>query len=324
MSLKKGIALCLEKSKGSFVSGGDLAEQFCVSRSAVSKAVKALRLEGYDIEAVTNRGYRLPACSDILSAEGIKPHLKGSGLNITVVDSTGSTNSDLKKAALDGLSENNVLIAREQTGGRGRMGREFFSPKGTGIYMSLLLRPKMPAKNALNLTTAAAVAVARAIEKVCGVEPKIKWVNDIFVGSKKVCGILTEAAVNIETGGVQYAVVGIGVNVEEPKSGFPKDLKGIAAALTNSAGFKNSLAAEILNEFYEFYNNGELKGEFYNEYRSRLFILGKRVEVMKNGEVKTALACDISPDFCLLVEYDDGTSESLSSGEVRLRLYEEN
>ncbi len=324
MPIKNSVALALEKQKGEFISGEELAERFGVSRNAISKAVKSLRHEGYDIEAATNKGYRLAPFSDILSAEGIQPHLKISGLDITVVDTICSTNSELKKAALDGLPEGSVLIAREQTGGRGRMGRSFFSPKGTGIYMSLLLRPTMLAKNALNLTTAAAVAVAKAIEAVCGGDVQIKWVNDIFVGGKKVCGILTEAAVNIETGGLQFAVVGIGLNAQEPEGGFPKDIKEIAAALPNSKGFKNRLTAEILNEFFKFYQNGKLQGDYYEEYRNRLFILGKQVEVIKGEHTKTARAADISPDFSLLVEYDNGEQEWLSSGEVRVKLNEKN
>ena len=227
MSTKEKLLELLEENREEYLSGEELAGTLAVSRAAVWKAVKSLQQEGYPIDAVTNRGYRLSRGGDRLSAPGIRKYLKGAcrELPITVVEETQSTNTALRALAEAGAPEGTVYIAQSQTGGRGRMGRSFFSPAGTGLYLSLLLRPTTwePAR-AAQLTAAAAAAMCEAIREVTGKEPGIKWVNDLLLDGKKVCGILTEASFSMESGVLEYAVLGLGVNVYPPEGGFPKEL----------------------------------------------------------------------------------------------------
>ena len=193
-----------------------------------------LRAQGYLIESVTNKGYRLSSRSDVLSEAGVERYLKATGLRIQVVDRVDSTNSAMKRMAAEGAPHGSVLIANEQSAGRGRMGRSFYSPPGTGIYMSLLLRPHTDAQRATLVTASAAVAVAEAIEQLAGEPVQIKWVNDIFLDDKKISGILTEAAFGLESGVPEYVVVGVGINACAPEGGFPPELAEIAGSLWQS------------------------------------------------------------------------------------------
>ena len=216
MSVKDEVLKELENNKGDYISGGQLADNLGVSRNSVWKAIKALEKSGYEINAIPNKGYCLAEKNDILSSYSIKQHLKNPHLDISVFSSVTSTNTILKEMAEQGAKEGTVIIAEEQTAGRGRTGKQFYSPKGTGIYISILLRPDIPAEESLFLTTSAAVATARAIEDVSDKRALIKWVNDIYLEDKKTCGILTEGAFNVETGKLDYAIVGIGINKQIP------------------------------------------------------------------------------------------------------------
>ena len=224
MSVKDEVLKELENNKGDYISGGQLADNLGVSRNSVWKAIKALEKSGYEINAIPNKGYCLAEKNDILSSYSIKQHLKNPHLDISVFSSVTSTNTILKEMAEQGAKEGTVIIAEEQTAGRGRTGKQFYSPKGTGIYISILLRPDIPAEESLFLTTSAAVATARAIEDVSDKRALIKWVNDIYLEDKKACGILTEGAFNVETGKLDYAIVGIGINVCIPDGGFPDNI----------------------------------------------------------------------------------------------------
>ena len=215
----------------SYISGEELAGYLQVSRAAVWKAVGQLRAEGYAIESVPGRGYRLLSASDVLSEEGIRRHLQHQELNLQVVRTITSTNTVLKTLAAEGAPSGLALIAGEQTAGRGRMGRSFYSPAGTGLYLSLMLRPAMRAEEAVRLTACAAVAAAETIEELSGRETRIKWVNDILVDGRKVCGILTEASVDCENGMMNYVIIGLGVNLRDPEGGFPEELQSIAGTV---------------------------------------------------------------------------------------------
>ena len=322
MRMKDEILALLEQNRSEFVSGEDLAAKLDVSRAAVWKAVKALQEEGYSITAVPNRGYRLEEDADILSAQGISKYLHGpgAGLRICVKKSVSSTNTLLKQEAATGEPEGKVLVAEHQSQGKGRQGTNFFSPENAGIYMSLLLRPKTNAAVATLLTTAAAVAVAEAIETVAGREAQIKWVNDIFLEEKKVCGILTEAAFAMENGGLDYAVLGIGVNAYEPTWGFPPELRDIATVVFphRSSDLRNRLAAEILNVFMGYYEQLENRA-FVTEYRRRCFVLGRPILVVKGEETFPATALDLDENCRLQVRYDDGKEEFLQAGEIHVR-----
>ena len=234
---------------------------------------------------------------------------------INVYDLISSTNTVLRELAEQGAEENTVLIASEQTNGRGRMGRNFFSPSETGVYISVLLHPDLPAEKTVFITTAAAVAMCKAIEKTTDKKPKIKWVNDIFIDGKKACGILTEAV--FENGKIKYAVLGVGINVFEPDGGFPEEIKNIAGAVSNDYknGLRELIAAEFLNELALIDPEKTSK-----EYKKRSFVIGKKITVINAGTSYDAIAEDIDENCCLMIKKEDGEKTALSSGEISIRL----
>ena len=324
MSTKEQLLELFENNKGTYLSGEEIAEKLSVSRAAVWKAVKGLRNEGYNIDAITNKGYNLSVKTDILSVQGIKKYLDliCSDLSIEVLPSLNSTNKRAREKAILGAPEGYVVIANAQTNGRGRNGREFFSPADTGIYMSLVLRPpRCSPQQATKLTTMAAVAVCEAIEMVSNEKAQIKWVNDVYVKGKKVCGILTEASLGLEDNFLEYAIIGIGVNVSPPMKGFPKELQSIANAVFEEAqnDGKNRIAAEILNRFMSYYTVLP-KINYIEQYRNRSFVIGKEIVVLSPDDPKKAVALDIDDDFHLIVKYEDNKTETLSSGEISVRL----
>lgn len=324
MSVKQHVLSVLEQNKGNSVSGARLAGELSISRNAVWKAIKALQSEGYAISAVPNKGYCLSEENDILSVESITPYLADNlkELSLMVHKSVTSTNTLLKDLAGAGEKEGKVLIAEEQTGGRGRLGRKFYSPAKTGIYMSILLRPKLTVDDALFITTSAAAAVAEAIESVTGCEASIKWVNDIYCNGKKVCGILTEAGVDFEGGGLEYCIVGIGINVARPLEDFPEELKDIADGIFEtrlySSDLRSRLAAEILNRFWGYYKEFHNKN-FIKEYRERSFLIGREISVLMGDKQEKATALDIDERARLIVKLTNGEIKALSSGEVSVR-----
>ena len=323
MTVKDRVLDALESNRGTWFSGEALAQTLGVSRSAVWKAISQLREAGYPIQAAPNRGYSLGQDSDLLSAQSIAQYLIVPGLEVEFWPVVTSTNDPLRQAAEEGAPEGKVMVAAEQTAGRGRRGHSFYSPPDAGLYLSLLLRPKLSAPEALSLTTCAAAAVALAVEECAGIPAQIKWVNDVFCRGKKVCGILTEASLDLESGGLQYAIVGIGVNLYPPAGGFPEELADIMGSVYTEKprGYecRSRLAGSILNHFFRFYQNiGDRP--FFEDYRKRSFLLGQEIEVLERGQVRPALALDLEPDFSLRVREADGTERLLSSGEVRARV----
>ena len=327
MTTKEKLLELLEENREEYLSGEELAGTLAVSRAAVWKAVKSLQQEGYPIDAVTNRGYRLSRGGDRLSAPGIRKYLKGAcrELPITVVEETQSTNTALRALAEAGAPEGTVYIAQGQTGGRGRMGRSFYSPAGTGLYLSLLLRPTAwEPTRAAQLTAAAAAAMCEAIRQVTGKEPGIKWVNDLLLDGKKICGILTEASFSMESGVLEYAVLGLGVNVYLPEGGFPGQLREIAGAVLDTPGedVRNRIAGEFLNRFLEGYEHPEDR-HFLDVYRRRSIAVGREVTVLSGGWERRAFAFGLDDDCRLLVRYPDGTEQALSYGEIRIAINRE-
>lgn len=326
MSSAERILSYLAARAGEFVSGEEIAAECGVSRSAVWKAITSLRGAGYDVEARTNAGYRLTG--DVLDAAVVRSMLGASLASRLTVETAGevtSTNLLVRERAASGEAEGLVVVAASQSAGRGRMGRSFFSPDGSGLYFSVLLRPRADATASLAVTTAAAVAVCRAIGDVFGIDAGIKWVNDVFVGSRKVCGILTEAAMCAETGALDYAVLGIGINVYEPAHGFPPEIAGIAGALLPGAdprpNARNALLAAVLTEFFALYDRlGE--NAHIDEYRARSIALGRRVTVtsLAGGGEREAVVEEITDDASLMLRFDDGSCETLTSGEIRVRI----
>ena len=323
MSVKSQLLKLFEDSEGAFMSGAALADELSVSRSAVWKAVESLRAEGYEIAAVTNRGYRLGNKGDILTATGVEGQIKTKGVfRVEVRESVTSTNTVLRDLAAKGAPEGFVLAAEEQTAGKGRLGRDFYSPARSGVYFSLLLRPGCRAGEAALITSAAAVAAARAIESEIGARVGIKWVNDLFAEGKKVCGILTEASFGMESGMIESAVLGIGINITRPEGGFPGELADVAASLTDRPAGKDSercrLIAATLDNFWGYYQN--LEGRlFLDEYRARSIILGQDIYVLSGDKKRAARAVAIDDKCGLAVRYENGETATLGSGEVSVR-----
>jgi BirA family biotin operon repressor/biotin-[acetyl-CoA-carboxylase] ligase len=323
MSTKQNLLKTLEENRGITFSGEQLASAMKVSRSAIWKAIKALKEEGYEIESVTNKGYCLKDQSDIMSPEGIRPWLfpENRELDINVYKTIGSTNQEAKKLALEGAAAGTVIISEEQTQGRGRMGRSFYSPPKSGIYLSLVLRPRVKPNEAVLLTTGASVGVRRAIKKVTGIDTQIKWVNDLYLNDLKISGILTEAVTNFENGQFEFVIIGIGVNFKEPDEPFPEELKEIAGALFHEKPdtlTRNRLAGEIINEVLEICNDLS-KRDFLAEYKAHSLVLGKPIRVFRQEKWETAVARDINDDGGLVIKNESGEIETLNSGEISIR-----
>lgn len=254
----------------------------------------------------------------IISENEIKKHLNiNEPIEIEIVKSTKSTNDDMKEKAKSGTDEISLLIAHSQTKGKGSKGRSFYSPDSTGIYMSFLLRPNLLPKETTLLTTMTAVALSEAIESLTDKKADIKWVNDIYIGGKKTAGILTEGAFKTKEK-IDYAIVGIGINLAVPDEGFPKEISDIAGALGQKQ-IANELIGEIINRFYYYYRALPNK-EFIKEYKKRLFVLGQKIKVISHENSFNATAIDIDEDFRLIVKTEKNEILYLDSGEISVRI----
>ena len=320
---KDAVLQQLREQEDRYVSGAELAKQLSLSRTAVWKAIGQLKAEGYQIESATNRGYRLCPRGDVLSTESVRKYLRHRNLTPEVYKTISSTNTVLKARAAEGAPEGLVLIAGEQTAGRGRMGRSFYSPAGSGLYMSLLLRPRIPAQEATRITACAAVAVAETIEELSGRPTGIKWVNDVLLDGRKVCGILTEASFDCESGELAYVIVGIGINVAVPDGDFPEELRQIAGAAFDGAvlpELRARLAAGVLDRLADYAEDPDDPACF-EAYRARSLVLGKAVNLLIPGrEPEGAEVLGLNRDYSLRVRMPDGSERNVSSGEVSVRL----
>ncbi|MBQ9757391.1 MAG: biotin--[Clostridia bacterium] len=242
---------------------------------------------------------------------------KASSYDVIVLKTVNSTNSYIKKLTKDDAPHETVVIADKQTEGRGRLGREFFSPEGTGIYMSILLKPDKISLNPSLLTVAAGVAVCRTIKSISKTPPAIKWVNDIFLSGKKVCGILAESTADSKTGTINNIIVGIGLNVTTPSSVFPGKLSDIAVSLFPENTIRNKIIANIIDEFKRIYDFCD-KECLIEEYKSYSCVLGKKISFTKGGETFAGIATDINMEGNLIVKLENGKTITLKSGEVSL------
>lgn len=314
MSLKSEIMTILENSRGTYVSGQALADRLGVSRAAVWKAVNSLKDEGHQIASVNHRGYSL--AGDKLSAEGIASLLERACASIQVLDTVDSTNTFAKReVALGRAQDGTVILAEEQTAGRGRLGRSFYSPAENGLYMSIVLKRHIPVESASYLTISAAVAVCQAIENLTSCHPGIKWVNDLFLGDKKICGILTEAVSDFESGAVESAVVGIGLNVRSET--FPPELQDVATSLYLEGLTRNALAAAVISRFFALLDAPH--PEIISEYRARSIVLGRQVTFTHQGRQEWGTARSINDAGNLEVLLPDGSMTTLIAGEVSIR-----
>lgn len=314
----------LEKLKQGedFISGQEISKEFHITRAAIWKYINILREEGYNIESVPSKGYRLVALPDILSYEEIKEYLNTDfmGRNIHHFNSIDSTNSKAKEIALD-EKEGTVLIAEEQTEGKGRMGRSWVSPKGKGIWMSIILKPNVEPMKVPKLTLVGAAAVYKALENM-GIKAQIKWPNDVLIDGKKICGILTEMSGELNM--VNYVIMGIGINVNLDEGDFPEELKDKATSLKISTGkeiSRKELTANILNEFEKLYLKFKEEDnieEVLKISRENSILLGEEVRIIRGNNIKIGKAIDINDNGELVVEVGDKV-EKIISGEVSLR-----
>lgn len=335
MSVKDEVRKTLCESPEKYISGEQLSENLGVSRAAIWKAVKGLREEGLCIEAVTNKGYILTGSSELVSQEALSRALKGieCGTKYSercrVFEVTDSTNHQAKKLVLEGMADHgSVVFANQQTAGRGRLGRSFHSPRN-GIYMSVVVKPEFDTGRAGLVTVSAAAAAAQAISEICGEDARIKWVNDIYIRGKKVCGILTEAITDFESGSITALIIGIGINTDT--HGFPDKLREIAGAVDmDNAKTKAALAARITELVLR---NAQQIGagtpDFMSLYREKSMVLGREIMVYKGGYREdptveiggiSAKAVAIDDEGGLRVKYDNGKEETLTTGEVSIRV----
>ena len=309
-----------------FVSGEQISRQLGISRAAVNLAVRNLRAEGYSIDSKTRLGYKLISSPDRISYGELARLIDPERLkDIIILDSVDSTNNRLKAMEHEGLPSGTIVTADFQESGKGRRGRSFVSPKGSGIYLSYLLRPDCPADQISSLTAYVAVAVSRSLEKACAIEPRIKWVNDILADGRKLVGILTELSVESESGTITGCVIGIGINVNMDIEDFPEELREKATSVSSVKGekVKRALIIKELVEQLDLLQEDfpSAKAGYLEYYRSHCPIPGRTINVYKiiGKDPVTAKALEITDDFSLRVEYEDGTTEDLRSGEVTIR-----
>ncbi len=332
MSTKSQVLYFLNENLNRWVSGQELADRLGLSRNSVWKAVQKLQEQGYPVKSLPRKGYRMTKASDILSKDLISTHLEYP-CQIHIYDKLDSTNNMAKEIRDCTIPQ--IILADEQTAGRGRLGRSFHSPAGKGLYMSIVFKPDFGLERALLTTATIALAACEAIFNVTGLNPKIKWVNDLYLNGKKISGILTEAESGLETGNMEKIIVGIGINCFE--GSFPEDLKDTADYLRNppKAFTRNDLAAAIINSFFQRMENFN-QIHLIREYRAKSFILGEQILIYNPAVARAmgrsddrlhegikARAIDIDENGGLVVEYMEGTKmrtmETLTTGEITVR-----
>lgn len=324
MPQKSGVILRLFREQGGFISGERISRELNCSRTAVWKQINGLRKTGYVIEAVPSQGYRLVSAPDILSAEEIAGHLNTAvmGRRLVFLPETASTNADAFRLAEQGALEGTVVLADTQSGGKGRLGRRWSSPAGVNLYCSIILRPTVMPYEAPQLTFLSAVATARAIELVTGVKPEIKWPNDVLIDGKKIAGLLNE--MSAETDGINFVILGIGVNLNMTPDQFPPDLRHPATSLmlesgrpVNRSRFAAALVSELDRLYADFIAHGF--GPVREEWQQRCNAHGRELVVSDGGaETARGMFAGIDGDGALLVRRSDGTIDRILCGDVRV------
>lgn len=322
--MKIEILRLLKESEG-FLSGQQLCEQFQVSRTAVWKVIEQLKKEGYEIEAVRNKGYRLIESPDVMSRAEIESliHTKWAGKQIIYYDETDSTNTRAKEIGEKGdrSQHGTLIVADRQIAGKGRRGRAWESPAGSSVYMTLLLYPDILPTKASELTLVMALAVAEGIQKVTGLEVGIKWPNDIILSGKKTCGILTE--MSAEIGYINYVIIGVGLNVNQMT--FPEEIQDVATSLKIESQ-KDVKRAELIvavmesfEKYYEIFLQTEDLSGVREQYDQMLLNRNQKVRVLEPGHEYEAMARGITPTGELIVRLPDGEEKEIYAGEVSVR-----
>lgn len=322
--MKDKIINLLKSNNGKFVSGEKISEILGVTRASVWKHIKNIKMDGYDIESVTRKGYRLVSSPDILTDEEIRPYLntKYIGQNIVYFNSIDSTNKKAKELGSLNYKEGTIVVSEEQVEGRGRLGRNWSSPKFKGIWMSIILRPDIEPINAPKITQIAAAATCKAIYDI-GIEAYIKWPNDIVVNGKKVCGILTEMAGELNK--INYIIVGIGINVNTQKEDFEKDIEDIATSIKiekKNTVDRKKLLSKVLNNFEKLYDEFKEKGTIDKSIdicRERSAIIGKDINVINRNNIVEGTVVNLTDEGELIVKFNDGRIDKIICGEVSIR-----
>lgn len=320
--MKEEILRLLREADG-YVSGQELCNRFGVSRTAVWKAINQLKEAGYEIEAQQNKGYHIKSAPDVMNEPELKSimHTKWAGQEVLYFDTIDSTNTKAQELAEKGYPSGTLVVADQQVSGKGRRGRGWVSPSGTGIFMTLMIKPDIKPNNASMLTLVAALAVAKAIKDVTGEDAKIKWPNDIVINGKKICGILTEMSAQFDY--INHIVIGIGINVHNES--FPEEISSMASSLMIEAGGKKFRRAEIIaqtmlhfEEYYEIFLQTEDLSALVGEYDELLVNMNKAVKVLDPKEPFEGKAMGITKHGELIVETWE-SRKLVSSGEVSVR-----
>jgi BirA family biotin operon repressor/biotin-[acetyl-CoA-carboxylase] ligase len=324
MTTNKNLLRYLKGEKGEWVSGEQLSNKLEISRTAVWKHIHKLRDKGYVIESSTKKGYRLQEISDLLLADEIREGLNTqifAQKDILHYKETDSTNTVAKDLAVRGAPEGTLVVAEKQTRGKGRRGRTWFSPAGSGIYASLILRPVISPGEAPRITLMTAVAVAEALLALIPLAFKIKWPNDILVNGKKIAGILTEISTEMDS--VDYIVVGLGLNVNTPKGNFTQDIREKATSILVETGkpFSRIKLLQACLQWYELYYERFQKGEFapiLDRWKELADIIGQLITVDMAGKMYSGKVMDVDNDGILILKDDEDKTHRIFSGDVTL------
>ncbi len=322
MDTKDKIILNLKANMGNWISGEQLSKNFEISRAAISKQIRKLRQMGYEIVSSPRKGYLLESVSDLLLANEIKEGLKTKILgrkDIVSFTETDSTNTQAKDLAIKGAPEGTLVIAEKQTMGRGRRGRAWFSPKGDGIYASLILRPTIPPSEAPLITLLTAVVAAETLKSVTELNPRIKWPNDILINGKKIAGILTELSMEMDA--VDFVIVGIGLNVNTPVSCFDEEIKDIATSVFIETGKRferTTLIKKYLEHYEAYYEMFNKKGfkPILQKWKALADIIGRRITVDMISKKHVGQVVDVDVDGVLVLKDDNGKLHRIYSGDV--------
>ncbi|MBO9128220.1 biotin--[acetyl-CoA-carboxylase] ligase [Bacillus sp. 165] len=322
-TIRKQLLEIFSEADGEFVSGQTISEQLGCSRTAVWKHMEDLRKEGYELEAVRRLGYKIAKKPDKVTGNEIQLGLQTSfiGRNVYYEDTVDSTQKIAAGLAYEGVSEGTVVVAEQQTSGRGRLSRKWYSPKGTGIWMSIILRPAIPTQNAPQLTLLAAVSVAQAIEEA-GVSVSIKWPNDILINGKKAVGILTE--LQAEADKINAVIIGIGINVNQKQEDFAEEIQTIATSLAIEKGTKLA-RAELMQSI--FYHMERLYQQYLDKgfqivkllWESYAISIGKTITARTVTQTLTGIAKGITEDGVLMLEDESGNIHYIHSADIEIR-----
>jgi BirA family biotin operon repressor/biotin-[acetyl-CoA-carboxylase] ligase len=318
----------LKNKQGTYISGEEISSRLQVSRTAIWKYINQLKSAGYVIQSQTKKGYSLLETPDCLLPSEMRPLLNTEflGHHMEYLEQVDSTNLYAKKLAEASFENGTVVFAEEQTKGKGRLGRQWISPKGKGIFMTLMLKPRMAPSEAAKITLLTACAVTRAIEEAAGIQAQIKWPNDIVVGGRKLCGILTEMGAEMDE--INYLIVGIGINVNLEQQELPEELWPIATSLRIEKGEKQDrkrLAASVLNRFEGYYKSFTETGSiasFIEEYKEKCAVMGKEVRMISSSHELQGTVTGISQEGQLMLRLADGSTREIISGEISLRALE--